>query len=83
MPYMQSLKRNEANELTYKTETDSQTQRTKLWLCRGRIVGRDNQGVWDGHAHAAILKMDNQQGPNVQHRELCSVLCGSLDGRGV
>ena len=27
--------------------------------------------------------MDNQQGPAVQHRELCSVLCASLDGRGV
>ena len=26
---------------------------------------------------------DNQQGPTVQHRELCSMLCGSLDGRGV
>ena len=28
-----------------------------------------------------LLKMDNQRGPSVQHRELCSVLCGSLDGR--
>ena len=27
--------------------------------------------------------MDKQQGPTVQHRELCSTLCGSLDGRGV
>ena len=28
--------------------------------------------------------MDNQQGPTEQHRELYSVLCGSLDdGRGV
>ena len=27
--------------------------------------------------------MDNQQGPSVQHSELCSVLCGGLDGRGV
>ena len=27
--------------------------------------------------------MDNQQGPTVQHMELCSVLGGSLDGRGV
>ena len=27
--------------------------------------------------------MDNQQGPTVQHRELCTVLCGSLNGRGV
>ena len=27
--------------------------------------------------------MDNQQGPTAWHRELCSMLCGSLDGRGV
>ena len=27
--------------------------------------------------------MDNQQGPTAEHRELCSVLCGSLDGRGI
>ena len=26
--------------------------------------------------------MDNQQGPTAEHRELCSILCGSLDGRG-
>ena len=33
--------------------------------------------------YTAIFKMDNQQGPTAQHRELCSMLCGSLDGRGV
>ena len=33
--------------------------------------------------HTATFKMDNQQGPTVEHRELCSMLCGSLDGRGV
>ena len=27
--------------------------------------------------------MDNKQGPTVEHRELCSMLCGSLDGREV
>ena len=27
--------------------------------------------------------MDNQQGPIVQHREFCSMLCGSLDERRV
>ena len=27
--------------------------------------------------------MDNQQGPTVLHRDFCSMLCGSLDGRGV
>ena len=31
----------------------------------------------------ALFKMDNQQGPTVQHLELCSMLCGSLDGRGI
>ena len=37
----------------------------------------------DGHAHTAMFKTDNQRGPAVQHRELCSVLCGSLDGSEV
>ena len=27
--------------------------------------GRDSEGVWGGHEHAAIFKMDNQQGPTV------------------
>ena len=43
---------------------------------------RDSSGVWDGHVHTTIFQMDYQQGPTVEHRELCSVLCGSLDGRG-
>ena len=30
-----------------------------------------------------LIKMDNQQGPTIQLRELCSGLWGSLDGRGV
>ena len=28
-------------------------------------------------------KMDHQQGPTGYHRRLCSMLCSSLDGRGV
>ena len=35
------------------------------------------------HIHTAIFKMNNQQGLTVQHMELCSMLHGSLDGRGV
>ena len=27
--------------------------------------------------------MDKQQGPTIERRELCSMLCGSLDGKGV
>ena len=26
-----------------------------------KIGGRDSQGVWDGHVHTAIFKMDNQK----------------------
>ena len=49
----------------------------------GRMGERESWGVWDGHVHTAILKMDNQQGPPVQHMELCSILCSSPDGREV
>ena len=31
----------------------------------------------------AIFRIDNQQELTVQYRELCSVLCDSLDGQGV
>ena len=50
----------------------------------GRMGERNSKGVWDGHVHTAIFKKDNQQGPTcVEHRELCSMLYGSLDERGV
>ena len=29
------------------------------------MQGRDSQGVWDGHIHIALFKMDNQQGPTI------------------
>ena len=34
-----------------------------------------------GHGHTAVVKRDHQQGPTIQHMELCSMLCGSGDGR--
>ena len=33
--------------------------------------------------HTAVFKMDKQHGPTVQHKELCSMLCGGLNGRWV
>ena len=39
--------------------------------------------VWDGYVHTAIFKMDNRQGPTVQHPELYSVLYDCLEGRAV
>ena len=46
------------------------------------VGGRDRLGVWDGSVPTAIFKIDNQQGPTVQHRELCSILCNKLNGKG-
>ena len=34
--YMWDLKKNDTNELIYKTEADSQTQKTNLWLPKGK-----------------------------------------------
>ena len=60
------------------------THRMNLWWPEGKVAGeRDSLGLWGGHVHTAIFKVDDQQGPAVQHGVLCSMLCGSLDGRGV
>ena len=45
--------------------------------------GGERLGVWDWHVHTAIFKIDNQQGPAVQHRELCSILCNNLNGKRI
>ena len=52
---MWNVKRNDINKLTYKTKKDSDLE-NKLMVA----WGRDSQGVWDGHVHIAISKMDNQ-----------------------
>ena len=51
---------------------------------RGEGQGeRARQGVWEILVHTAMFRMENPQGPAVGHRELCSLLRGGLDGRGV
>ena len=75
---MESLKRNATNELIYKTEKDSDSE-NEFKVAKEEGLG-NRQGVWDGHVHTAVFKTDNQQGPTVQHRELCSMLCGGWDG---
>ena len=65
------------NEPIYKTETDSQTQRTDLWLPRGR----DGLGVWSQQMQTITYRMDKQQGPTVQHRELYSISSDKHNGK--
>ena len=71
---MWNQKRNDTNELPHRTEIDSLTLKTNLHRQRGR----DSEGLWEGHVHTAVFKMDNQQRPIVQHMELSSGLCASL-----
>lgn len=37
-----------------------------------RVKAQDRRG------HTAVFNVENQQGPAVQHRELCSILCNNL-----
>ena len=64
--YLGNLKYN-TNELIYKSETDSQTQRTDLGLLR--------EGVEEGWIGSLGLADVNYYIQDVQHRELYSVSC--------
>ena len=52
--YIWDLK-NDTNELIYKTEIDSQTQKTNLWLPKGNMWGGINQE--DGINIYTLLQM--------------------------
>ena len=69
-----------SKDLLDSTGNSAQYSVITLWFPGGMDGGRDSQGVWDGHGHTAVFNMENQQGPAEQHRELCSVSRGSLDG---
>ena len=43
---------------------------------------RDSE-TWIMNLWLPVFKVDSRQGLTVQRRELCSILCGSLDGKGV
>ena len=66
----------QTNYLQKETENELMVAR------RGRMRGRDS---WEfGMDIYTLLYLKwIKIGPTVQHMELCSMLCGSLDGRGV
>ena len=64
---MQNLE-HDTNKLIYKTETDSQTLRTGLWLPWGWVVGEGWIGSLGLADATSIYRMNKQQGPMVQHR---------------
>ena len=75
--YMWNLKQNDTNELTYRTERDSQNLKHELMA-----AGEKRQGVWEGDVHTAIFKM-------IPKKDLLystwnsTELCASLGGKGV
>ena len=50
---------------------------------RGLSLGSRADGKWLKRQRLPGFKMDKQQGPTVQQRELCLTLCGSLERSGV
>ena len=71
---MWNLKKN-TNEFIYKTETDSQKQKIKLWLPNEKEGLEGINQEFGINRNTTIYKIDNQQGPAVQHRELYSIFC--------
>ena len=64
--YMWDLKY-DTNQHIYKTKTNSQIQRTDLWLAGGVEwgKGRKGLGVWDWQIPTIIYGMDKQQSPMI------------------
>ena len=66
---MQTLKQ-DTNEPLYETETESWTQKTDLWMPGRDDWERDEVAGWGWQKQATLYRMNKQQGPTVQHREL-------------
>ena len=62
--------------LFYKTEKDSQTWKKNVWLPKGK-GGGINQELGN-NIYITTYKIDNQQGPIVQHRKFSSIFCINL-----
>ena len=59
VPYMWNVKGNDTNELFTKQKQTHSLQE-KAYACqRESVGGRGSQGVWRGHVHTAVFKMDN------------------------
>ena len=57
--------------------TQKQTHRHREQTCGCQGVGgrEEGLGVWDQQMQTIIYRMDEQQGPTVEHRELYSISC--------
>ena len=42
------------------------------------MLVKSSDGHRDWHVHGALFKIDNQQGPTVYYRKLCSIFCNKI-----
>ena len=57
-------------------QKQNQGHREQIGGCQGGSGWEtDGLGVWDQQMQTGIYRMDKQQGPTVQHRELYSISC--------
>ena len=57
-------------------QKQNQGHREQTGGCQGgRGLERVGVGVWDQQMQTGIHRMDKQEGPTVQHRELYSISC--------
>ena len=59
-------------ENQFKTERDSQMQKTNLWLPKEKGQAGINQ-EFEINIYMLLYEQQGQQGPTVQHRELYSI----------
>ena len=52
-----------------------------MWLPKGKVAGGGINYELENNIHTAIYKVDYQQGPTVQHRELYSVSVITYKGK--
>ena len=64
--YVKSKKKKMIQMNLFRKQKQTHRLRERTYSYQGKGVGgRDRLGVWDWHAHTAIYKNDNQQGPTV------------------
>ena len=48
-------------------------------VTKGEMWGEGHKsGAWDSRTPTTVWKIDNQQGPPLEHRELYSIFCNNL-----
>ena len=79
--YMWNLKK--WYKWTYLQNRNTHRLKERIYGYQGEKRGRARSAVWDRHVYTTIFKIDNQQGPTVQHRELGSIFCNNRNGKRI